>query len=577
MRPRGRLRLGGAPEAQREEKEERKPPVFAPKPSLGKPSGLRLPVERPRLRIPVPKPAEEKPVEKPAAKPVEPAAEEKPLAPTPAPKKPVALFPESNHVVVIPTRNRPGRLATLLESILENTKKFGYDKRIKIVVVDDSDAAEAARNQARVSTLEKKSGGRLELHYYDKSDQQRLVKSLEEQLALSGIDPKEFIYEEGNRKGFGGVRNMASLIAQRHAKTDSILTFLDDDTMLKNLVFKGGEHKLAYTKSFFHELDKTFAAPDVNMIGGEVTGDGSGGMFYRVSDGLSYLEKFFLNAREKSPRSSSDDAQRQMIGTVALPGLSMKDGLKKMGNLTAQLPSGRDRFRVITTDVLSKQYKFDKKTVHRTDLVPGANVSLRASVVNQIPYFQYKGLRGEDVIMSCAVNSLLGGVYIINNPVAHFRDQANRDVVRESIADMTCHPVIEALREAAGGKGSFVEALKAYSTDKAKPHVEGILYSYPGNRISIWQNRLPMLKQIIHGEKSAWWLKPEHANSMKKINSFLQHLETRLPTARRELHDSISADKVAQALRKYGRMLETWRQVTEAARLAELKERRRAA
>ncbi|MDO8661424.1 MAG: glycosyltransferase, partial [Candidatus Woesearchaeota archaeon] len=184
-----------------------------------------------------------------------------------------------DHLVVIPTQNRPEYLGVCLKSIAENIRVHRYAGKVRVVIVDDSTDPKYERQNAKVIKQIKKRFGKLvEFTHFDKSKQAQLKQAVKSNLPTE-VDLNKFLHANGKdgKSGYGGVRNLASLVAISLAEKRDLVTFLDDDISLKNLSLtqRNNEVKPAtvHNINYFETIDRAFLNPHVKIASGSVTKD----------------------------------------------------------------------------------------------------------------------------------------------------------------------------------------------------------------------------------------------------------------------------------------------------------------
>ncbi len=465
-----------------------------------------------------------------------------------------------SHVLIIPTMNRPEKLRSLLSSMVENTKLFGYTGKVKVVMVDDSGEEASKANKETINEFKAKAGAQFSFHYYDKADQGRLVEYMRDKLAQQDISPDEFVFEKPGQKGYGGVRNIASLLALKHIDPNDIVTFLDDDVSLKNLmVEKNGRLRAKHVQSYFHALDSAFSKPNVNVVGGDYTGDAGGAAFHHLSAGLDYLNYFFSHAGQHSPGASASNALRPLWKAappnVRTVNTSFQRGVSMMSNLSEQLSRGRFRFTL-------GLFPFGKQMGRKSFHVAG-NLSMRANALTSLPFPMLGGwARGEDVIWSSTFDRLNGGVYYVPNPVLHLKDLNGRRIVSDAVRDMPCHTVISVLREALSQNNNLQQAANVITDEQVQRHLAPQKLKYK-KTIAAWQEKTHELRIAL---ASGWWNTGATRRDVEKIRDTLGKVESGFAPALRDVEEVLESSKVAGAIKKFGKLSVNWPQVCSIAR-----------
>lgn len=124
----------------------------------------------------------------------------------------------------IATRNRPEALERCLESFLANFRDHG--RSLRIVVADDSDPARAARNLAALSTLRDRFGARM--FYAGREEKERFIRDL----AGEGVSPEdaEFALSDPESCAFTPGANRNALLLETSGE---MFVGVDDDTVCR--------------------------------------------------------------------------------------------------------------------------------------------------------------------------------------------------------------------------------------------------------------------------------------------------------------------------------------------------------
>ncbi len=464
------------------------------------------------------------------------------------------------HVVIIPTKDRPEKLASLLRSMRENTRLFGYNGKIKIVVADDSSSAFAHKNKALIHRIQREAGEQFSFFYYDKADQDRLAQHLREKLAPQKLKADEFLFEDNGKKGYGGVRNMASLLALRHVEPSDIITFLDDDVNLKNVVFDDkGNLRRRHVQSYFHALDAAFAKPEVNVVGGSYTGDTGGAAFHHLTSGLDYLHYFFSQAAKHGPQESAQGVLKSLWKaappTARTTRTDFKRGVAIMGNLAEQLARGRFRF---TLGLFPSN-----KQMHPSSYHVAGNLSMRASALANLPFpILPHNARGEDVIWSSTFNKLHGGVYYLPNPVGHLKDINGRRIVSDAVRDAPCHVFISSLRDAFRSGSNLLQVASSVSEADVARHSATQRRKF-SQKVAQWRQRTSELDSAL---SSGWWARGESAPHVAKVRETVRDVKSAVPGIMRQVDDVLDPGALTRAIKKYGFLATNWAQVCSVAR-----------
>lgn len=124
----------------------------------------------------------------------------------------------------IVTRNRPEALARCLESYLLNARQ--YSRKLRCVVVDDSDPGSAQANRARLVELKKRYGA--EIFYAGSEEKDRFIRDLVSEGTRE--DDARFALSDPERCGFTPGANRNALLLET---VGELLVSVDDDTVCK--------------------------------------------------------------------------------------------------------------------------------------------------------------------------------------------------------------------------------------------------------------------------------------------------------------------------------------------------------
>ena len=141
------------------------------------------------------------------------------------------------HLVLIPTQDRPHDLYRTVESVFRNMKKFGR-KNVRIIVLDDSRKPESfAANLTKLQKAAKTQGFDFSKHvlYYGPAEQKAFLSPLKKKL---GVELQHLIPE---KKSFGRARNFLALTGIYHGSEKTAFHWLDDDTSLHQYVDSDGK------------------------------------------------------------------------------------------------------------------------------------------------------------------------------------------------------------------------------------------------------------------------------------------------------------------------------------------------
>ncbi|MFA5082751.1 MAG: hypothetical protein WC474_09420 [Hydrogenophilaceae bacterium] len=186
----------------------------------------------------------------------------------------MASVDRHDFVVVIPVADRPQHLSDCLASLVELCRRYPYEGRVSVLIVDDSRDAESITQHRALA--EACSGQGLATHYLGQDEQLALVEGLPPDLRmrLAGVigdhAPDAF-----HHKGASITRNIAYLWLNRLPADGGkrLYWFLDSDQEFRvNLETAGGE-ALDYAVDYLHALDRIFSETPARIVTGKVVGD----------------------------------------------------------------------------------------------------------------------------------------------------------------------------------------------------------------------------------------------------------------------------------------------------------------
>ncbi len=514
------------------------------------------------------------------------------------------------HIVLTPTRNRPKLLKKLLLSIRKNIQIYGYPlQNVMHIIMDDSSEEKSRQeNQKLVNELNRASP-HPRIIYYGKKEQEEFENDLKK-----GYFPyvDKFVYEpkkEGEKRGFGGVRNLTLLLGIYHAtRRNTILTFLDDDVVLANLVYENGRRSIRHMFSYFDRLDQAFMIDNsiVNIAGGPYTRD-----FYEtpwmVVHLLWSLGAFFDLALQRGPHESHDDLYQIIFGAFPrpwrpFPNWSERKDPNYMGNIKTNLSLERWLKIMATSCSLMKDYGayrlipavYDPAKpliLEQTPFSPGGNLSFRLWVAEQGVPYPVGGWRGEDMIWNIIMEAMVGGAHKVNIPVAHFRTHGGkRDIEKEFAKDLTYdlnkELMLRMCPELHGSiftKGGKLD--RSHISQRLQQHVDinsfGEFSQFPYSWYLIrneWDMRDPDTDEIRKADFSmfgfakwkekaadvrskmsldAWFTKGEYKKYTKKIRDFLDYVDDD-KIVERIKWEIPRVNEITDSIHLYGWLIAAW-------------------
>lgn len=217
-------------------------------------------------------------------------------------------------MVTIPVADRPRQLRQCLESLLLLCRTFGYGgrqeggfRRVKVIIADDS--RDPASIQEHKALAEMFSGKGLSTKHFDQSAQLAEVRMQSARRAavlarVIGVpDEARFAH-----KGASRMRNIALLHLNRLADEldNPLFFFIDSDQEFR--ILADGQELVAV--SYFHQLERIFANPDIVMLSGKVVGDPPVSPAVMAGNLLDDVSHFLLQmARLDRPQSCSFHSQ----------------------------------------------------------------------------------------------------------------------------------------------------------------------------------------------------------------------------------------------------------------------------
>jgi hypothetical protein len=189
--------------------------------------------------------------------------------------------PDLRHrlVILVPVADSPVHLAACLDSLLSLCRAFGYGgmreglyRKVSVLLADDSaDADSIARNR---TVAERVRAEGLAVEYFGPDEQRALLDRLDGIDLAGGVG--EPALARGPRKGQGVMRNVAALrLAEiAAAQADEPLLFFSVDADQRfGVDVPGRPGATLFAVNYLAELDRLFAAGDIEMLSGKVVGD----------------------------------------------------------------------------------------------------------------------------------------------------------------------------------------------------------------------------------------------------------------------------------------------------------------
>ncbi|NWG31086.1 MAG: hypothetical protein HXY29_06285 [Rhodocyclaceae bacterium] len=172
-------------------------------------------------------------------------------------------------IVVVPVADRPRHLQACLASLAELLRRFPYPGPIRVLLADDSAAAENI--VANRAVAKRFSAHGLEVIHFPPEEQYALVRSLSPALprVLGDAPPERY-----GHKGQGVMRNIAYLkvaemLRDAPAAEKTLIWSIDSDQEFRVDVAEND----GYVIDFFNALDAIFGRSEVEVLTGKVVGD----------------------------------------------------------------------------------------------------------------------------------------------------------------------------------------------------------------------------------------------------------------------------------------------------------------
>jgi hypothetical protein len=472
-----------------------------------------------------------------------------------------------NHVVLIPTRNRPNLLLNLSESIEENMRLYGYDvNKTTTIVIDDS--SEDGFSEENKKVIERLLNHGIRIIYYGKQKQAEFIENLKKYYLY--LD-KYIFDKKTNRRGFGGIRNLSVLIGLYHSHDECLIHFIDDDCSLKNLTYENGQRKFSHAFNFFGEWDELFQQnPELSVAGGGYTNDTYETPWVVVH--FLWTLRLFL---EEASRHSSDDVIGpelwNKIMTMKKPWTNeYYDFYAFMRNLTyskmlkifsasCSIMKDYGSYRVIPTIYLRH-----KPNLIRSAFLSGGNVVFRRQVLKKGVPYPVGGWRGEDVTWSFLMDKIVGGVNQVILPVGHFRTHAGKRNIEDEFGKAMAFDVIGAVMYYAGSKHSIHDIVHTFRYDINRNNLNE-LSSFPETwylrgdfadfGFQNWEKLAGETKTII--DSITWLHEQKFTTDVNKINDFLGYVKN--PEIIKKIKSAVPPiTDVIDACNNYAGLIENW-------------------
>ncbi len=495
------------------------------------------------------------------------------------------------HIVLIPTRNRPHLMRKLLDSIVQNTSIYKYPREnLKVIVIDDSTENRLIEGNANACGEVRGQSG-LNVVYYGKDQQNNFIADLERYFP----NLQSFIWDtRTSRRGFGGIRNLCLLIGLYEAPENTLFTFLDDDVTLANLVSEMGRVKIKHVFSYFEKIDDVFSSRVtgpvagasgnrtdwVNFAGGGYTRD----MYetpWIVVHLLWVLGYFFEVALKQPPTHHSRDVLDMAIFrfpkgwdcvTYQLSDIRTDISLERLLRVLAASSSimkDYASYRFVPTIYNPKTPLFKEWNPYST----GGNVTFRKHAIENGSPYPVGGWRGEDITWAETMQKFVSGGAQISVPVGHFRTAAGKRKIEEEfgkdlIFDLhlnTIRYLIHGLRS----RGAISSALSRRFdlTELGEGREFPYTWYMRGGNLHFNFDQWPKYVQDVRNKMASngWFRDQKHANSLKKINAFLDYVEDPKFVERIKFHIP-PVDALFEATQKFGRLIAEWPKLMDALR-----------
>ena len=469
------------------------------------------------------------------------------------------------HLILIPTMNRPDYLDRAINDLFENVKRYGYPiDNILLVIVDDS--TDQNYQDANYKIIQKYESQNYPLVYISKDQQNNLLKRIEKYVGKGIYD---YVYNKYSKKTFAGVRNLLSLFAIYYSEEDSIITYMDDDTTLKNLAHSRDQTSLEFKHLFnyFGNLDAIFNHGKVQIVGGLVTHDLFEGpiVIFHI---LRALRTFFYFSSGKDPQNDSIKRIRdEILGKKIIKrDMNLAMGLAWLSKFCKQARNfGAYRLPCVTYDSQKPLMDLDKPN----DWLGGANVSIRyKTLINGLPYAPITW-RGEDVTWSKMMGKLLGeGVYRANLPIGHIRAAGQRDIFKEFGKDLgyyASEQIIDILLPKRHmSKAAIIDGLSK-TTPKSFEIVKNVFKKQDLKKDYAYFSSWPILTKetLNYMHKNEWWQNSKYRFRLIEIDKFLQTFGGH-GVVDEILKHTPSPEEITTSIQNYSKLIEMWPRVVSA-------------
>jgi hypothetical protein len=214
--------------------------------------------------------------------------------------------------IVVPVADRPLMLGNLLESLVDQCRKFGYgdagspvSQKVTAFVIDDS---RDHSNSRRIQTIaaETTAAG-LTVRYVGQTEQRGILQRIPADIRkrLQGLIG-DFEGEVPGHKGASVTRNIAYLHLRSRVDEfpeNTLLWFIDSDEEFKVKVKSGEEIKDIPFINYFYRLDRIFASSDAEVLTGKVVGDPPVTPAVMINTFLEDIVSFLQNESAAEPDS----------------------------------------------------------------------------------------------------------------------------------------------------------------------------------------------------------------------------------------------------------------------------------
>ncbi len=463
------------------------------------------------------------------------------------------------HLIVIPSRNRPHDIERCVRSIAENRRLHGKTGKVRVIVVNDSDDAIRPQYETRLRKLADDERDALELIHFDKNKQEALIADLKKE---TGVDVDQFLFINPKARAghnYGCVRNLALLVAMRHARPNDLVTFFDDDVTLESFYLRRKEGQVSPSKGhlvdFFSRLSSIFSNKNVLIT--------SGRMSRHTMEPQAlipyYLEKADLFVDKASDRNPSDTLGELSGEITDMPGLGKEISFAHALRLLSVF--SRDVVRRGAFNVGLRYYDENAPTMARLGQnsgLGGSNVTIRAEVLaKSIPY-PTVDIRGEDTTWSMLMHRLLGGgVYRINLPVLHYRGGARDPLVEygQSMSYVPVYGIIKSIYSSSSPE-HLASQLKTNATEHSVGRGYKQLGEYLASEAGKWKVLVDRTSRRLSSSRVWWNADPKLRRSAEYLR---QNIEFFGPAGMDKVRRNIvPQDKLLRALHYYADLVAIW-------------------